>query len=94
MKISDKSRRHGQARVVTLAAVASFASSSFANVINLTSSKDNTLYEDPTGSLSNGAGDAMFVGKTAGNTPPLQQRPPTAAFCRWDDLNHGKNSNW
>lgn len=30
--------------------------------INLTSSRDNTLYEDPNGSLSNGAGTHMFAG--------------------------------
>lgn len=29
--------------------------------------RDNTLYEDPTGSLSNGAGAGLFVGKNAGN---------------------------
>lgn len=28
-------------------------------------SKDNTLYEDPAGGLSNGAGDHLFAGKTA-----------------------------
>lgn len=32
--------------------------------VALTPSKDNTLYEDDAGSLSNGAGDYFFVGKT------------------------------
>ncbi len=36
---------------------------SFATVLQLTTSKDNTLFEDPTGSLSYGAGDGMFVGR-------------------------------
>jgi spore coat protein A len=31
--------------------------------------KDNTLYEDPTGSLSNGAGEYFFGGKTASKGP-------------------------
>ncbi|UCG49839.1 MAG: DNRLRE domain-containing protein [Phycisphaerales bacterium] len=38
-----------------------------AAVVNLTPSKDNTLYEDPNGNLSNGAGDGLFVGRNAHN---------------------------
>lgn len=34
------------------------------SIINLTPSKDNTLYESATGSLSNGAGQHFFVGRT------------------------------
>ncbi len=35
--------------------------------VNLTASKDNTLYESSTGALSNGAGPSFFVGKTGTN---------------------------
>jgi hypothetical protein len=34
--------------------------------VALSPSKDNTLYEDDAGSLSNGAGDYFFVGRTGG----------------------------
>src|SRR5262245_28061693 len=34
-----------------------------ADVVNLTPIADNTLYEDVTGALSNGAGTGMFAGK-------------------------------
>ncbi|GMQ80591.1 MAG: hypothetical protein BMS9Abin05_0019 [Rhodothermia bacterium] len=37
------------------------------NDIVLTPSKDNTLYESPTGALSNGAGTHVFAGKNFGN---------------------------
>lgn len=37
-----------------------------ADVIAIGSAKDNTLYEDFQGSLSNGAGEHMFAGSTAG----------------------------
>jgi len=33
--------------------------------VNIAAKNDNTLYEDPTGSLSNGAGGSFFVGQTA-----------------------------
>ena len=39
-----------------------------ADVVTLSASKDNTLYEDGTGSLSNGAGQFLFAGKTNVNT--------------------------
>ena len=35
--------------------------------INLTADKDNTLYEDPAGSVSNGAGQYFFAGRTDKN---------------------------
>ncbi len=35
-------------------------------IANISSIKDNTLYEDPNGSLSNGAGAHFFVGRTDG----------------------------
>ena len=37
-----------------------------AGTVDIGPSKDNTLYESGTGSLSNGAGDHIFVGKTRG----------------------------
>lgn len=33
--------------------------------VNITSNLDNTLYQSPTGSLSNGAGNSVYVGLTA-----------------------------
>jgi len=40
--------------------------------VTLSPSKDNTLYESPTGSVSNGAGAHIFAGKTS--TPSLIRR--------------------
>jgi hypothetical protein len=34
------------------------------SMVEIGAAKDNTLYEDPSGSLSNGAGDYFFAGKT------------------------------
>jgi hypothetical protein len=39
-----------------------------AATLTLGASKDNTLYEDVAGSLSNGAGPTLFVGKTGGGS--------------------------
>src|SRR4051812_31518821 len=36
----------------------------YAATVTLGASKDNTLYENATGALSNGSGDGFFVGKT------------------------------
>lgn len=47
-----------------LAALAVSAPLSRADSITLTTSRDNTLYEDASGSLSNGAGQYMFTGLT------------------------------
>ncbi len=44
-----------------------------ADVISLGASKDNTLYESATGSLSNGAGPAMFVGRTSQGTGSIRR---------------------
>jgi hypothetical protein len=49
--------------LIAAASSALLAPSAGASVITLTSSKDNTLYQDNTGSLSNGAGEAFFAGK-------------------------------
>ena len=45
--------------------IAVVASAARADVIELTPIKDNTLYENATGALSNGAGTGIFVGNTA-----------------------------
>lgn len=39
-----------------------------AEVVTITPSKDNTLYEDPNGALSNGAGQHIFAGRTGFTT--------------------------
>ncbi len=53
--------------VVVPAVVGMFASSMRADVAMISPSKDNTLFEDPTGSLSNGAGGYLYAGKTGIN---------------------------
>lgn len=50
--------------LVTLAALAC-APRAPAAVVELAASRDNTLYEDPGGSTSNGAGEYLFSGMTA-----------------------------
>ena len=42
-----------------------------ADTVNLLAEKDNTLYEDEEGDLSNGAGDHLFTGST--NTPLIRR---------------------
>jgi hypothetical protein len=51
--------------LLVVAAVSAIGSASLADTINLVSTRDNTLYDDPTGALSNGAGQFFFVGDTA-----------------------------
>lgn len=41
------------------------AAPAFAVTVQVPSSKDNTLYEDPNGALSNGAGTGMFAGRSS-----------------------------
>ncbi|HTF89621.1 MAG TPA: DNRLRE domain-containing protein [Planctomycetota bacterium] len=48
---------------LTIAALAAFCAYAQADQLAITTSKDNTLYESPNGSLSNGAGDGFFVGR-------------------------------
>lgn len=45
------------------------ASSASADVVTLQASKDNTLYQDAAGSLSNGAGQHFFAGNNDNNLP-------------------------
>lgn len=56
-------------RALCLAAAAAFVLSAPASgvVVNLGASQDNTLFEDPAGSLSSGAGQWLFAGYTAQN---------------------------
>jgi hypothetical protein len=46
------------------AAILLVATHSRANLITLTADRDNTLYEDPAGALSNGSGPNLFAGET------------------------------
>jgi hypothetical protein len=74
----------------TLTALLLFAvmrSATFADVVSLAPQKDNTLYEDPKGFLSNGQGIYFFTGRTA--APSLRRAviafdlssiPPTATI--------------
>ena len=48
-----------------LAATFLAAAAATAEVAVLTPSRDNTLYEDPAGGVSNGAGEHLFAGRTA-----------------------------
>src|SRR5688500_8874488 len=57
-------REHAVFCVGTVAAIGLLTAPGFAGVQFLAADQDNTLYEDPTGSLSNGSGDAFFAGKT------------------------------
>jgi hypothetical protein len=52
---------------IALACVAAAPSTARADSVNLVSDRDNTLYEDANGALSNGAGSSLFVGVTAGS---------------------------
>ena len=50
---------------------AAMRSATFADTVSLLPQKDNTLYEDPAGQLSNGQGIYLFAGKT--NVPSLRR---------------------
>lgn len=53
--------------LMVIAIIAVSSSSGFGqSAAQIGASKDNTLYEDPNGSLSNGAGDHLFAGNTGG----------------------------
>lgn len=58
-------------KIATSAAAVLLASTGLAHAgaiesVTLSASADNTLYESPNGSLSNGAGQYLFAGRTAG----------------------------
>jgi len=54
--------------VFALAGVSAVGSQAQADSVTLTTVADNTLYETPTGSTSNGSGTAMFAGRNSGAT--------------------------
>lgn len=51
--------------------IAFLSTAVLADTVNLLAEKDNTLYEDEEGDLSNGAGDHLFTGST--NTPLIRR---------------------
>ena len=56
------------------AVVAMFApGEAMGTLVSLAPSQDNTLYETEDGSLSNGAGDYMFAGRTAQDSDYLRR---------------------
>lgn len=50
------------------------SSAARAEIMEFTPSKDNTLYEDLSGSLSNGSGDQVFFGRTGPNADSVVRR--------------------
>jgi hypothetical protein len=60
-------RLHAVLIAAALAAGALFIASARADTITLGANHDNTLYQDPMGSLSNGAGDGVYAGKSGQN---------------------------
>ena len=52
------------AAAAAAAGVVATGTAARAAVVSITSAKDNTLYQNATGSISNGAGDSFFAGKT------------------------------
>ncbi|MBW7904678.1 MAG: DNRLRE domain-containing protein [Phycisphaerae bacterium] len=61
-----------------LLAVGGGAAAAAGELVVLTPSKDNTLYEDPNGALSNGLGSAMFAGRNS--APSNSVRRAVLAF--------------
>lgn len=49
---------------ITAAAATAAVAPAFAETVSIVASKDNTLYEFPTGDISNGSGSYMFAGRT------------------------------
>ena len=56
---------HPMKSIVTVFAAACLSAQASADVIIVTASKDNTLFEDPTGALSNGQGGSFVLGREA-----------------------------
>lgn len=50
-----------------VAAVAAAQTTAMADIVTIAANRDNTLFEDETGSLSNGSGTAIFAGVTTRN---------------------------
>jgi hypothetical protein len=59
--------RHLLALVAVLTFALALAAAASADVLSIAADRDNTLYADPSGSLSNAKGQHMFVGATAGS---------------------------
>ena len=57
-------RKRARSAVVATCALCIFASVSSAALVQIQPIKDNTLYQSTAGSVSNGAGSSIFVGKT------------------------------
>lgn len=53
-----------RAAIAAICGLIVLAPAAHAEVVTLAPAKDNTLYESATGSISNGAGDHFFVGRT------------------------------
>jgi hypothetical protein len=79
--------------VCGLAFYATLCAAAFADVVSLSASKDETLYEDtdPTSQLSDGQGIFIYVGKTGSNfyrrrdsdgSPILDFRGPRGVWTR------------
>src|SRR5262245_52820200 len=65
-------RSHFRAPLIALL-LASFPLTAWADTVSLAPAKDNTLYEDPVGSLSNGSGPTFFAGRTAQATGSIRR---------------------
>ena len=65
---------------IATALVVSLSSTTAQSVVSITSDKDATLYESTNGSLANGAGRGMFVGKVGFNGGYKKRR----AIVHWD----------
>ena len=61
-------------RVALLAAAVLLADVAQAATVTISASKDNTLYENSTGTLSNGAGEFFFAGRTGASGGNLLRR--------------------
>jgi hypothetical protein len=55
----------GKLGILAGVAIVWFPATALANTVVLTADRDNTLFETPTGSLSNGAGSYLFSGATS-----------------------------
>ena len=51
-------------RSIALSGAVLLTQLSFSEEVTIAAARDNTLYEDASGSLSNGAGQSLFAGKT------------------------------
>ena len=63
---------HPAFRLCILAAITVLAAR--ADQVPIPAMKDNTLYEDPNGLISNGAGQHMFAGSASGSTATIKRR--------------------